>query len=251
MNPNVASLIVFLSLATSAVVGLLVYERFPFRHRDAETTNVIRLVASIFVVMTSLVLGLMLNTAKNRFDAVNREVHEFATELILLDRNLRQYGAEADYARSRLKSYAELAATFRATGYDPLLATDPRSEDALDSFGGALRMLSPRDNDHLALWTRARQGYEKIVGIRWGLLQQAESSIPMPLLVMVTSWLTLVFASFGYGAPRNPVVVASLLLAAAVMAATVNLILELDAPFFGSIVVSPAPLQRALTEIGR
>ncbi len=36
----------------------------------------------------------MLNTTKNRFDAINRDVHAFATELMLLDRTLQLYGQE-------------------------------------------------------------------------------------------------------------------------------------------------------------
>lgn len=251
MNPVVVTVVVFLCLAISSLTGLLLYERFPPEQRDTDTTNVVRLVASIFVVMTSLVLGLMLNTAKNRFDAVNRDVHEFATEIILLDRTFRLYGTEASSARESLRAYADVASRFRAPGYARLLATEPQSDDLLNRLGSALRALSPRDSEHLALWNRANQGYERIVSIRLALLQQVESSIPTHLLTMMTCWLTLVFASFGYGAPRNTVVVVSLVLAAALMAATVNLILELDAPFFGSIMVTSAPLQRAVHELDK
>jgi len=42
-----------------------------------------------------------------------------------------------------------------------------------------------------------------------------------------------------------------LLLAAAMIAAALDLILDLDAPFTGSISISSAPLQRALAEIQR
>ena len=61
--------------------------------------DVVRLVINLFVVMTSLVLGLLINTAKNRFDAINREVHMFATDLILLDRMLQLYGDDAGETR--------------------------------------------------------------------------------------------------------------------------------------------------------
>ena len=44
--------------------------------------------------MTSLVLGLLLNSAKNTLKSTDRNVHAFATELILMDRTLRQYGPE-------------------------------------------------------------------------------------------------------------------------------------------------------------
>lgn len=241
----------FLCLGTAALAGMFFYASFRSQHRGDETTNVIRLVAGIFVVMTSLVLGLMLNTAKNRFDGVNRDVHAFATELILLERNLRLYGPEADASRERLKAYAEFVSKWKATSYDPTLISDPLSEDMLNHVGKALRAISPPDSEHLALWNNARQDYERLVSLRWAVLQQSEGSIPVHMLVMVTCWLTMIFASFGYGAPRNAVVVISLILAAALIAATIDLILELDSPFYGSITMSPRPIQRVLDEMRR
>jgi hypothetical protein len=52
-------------------------------------------VANLFVVMTSLVLGLMLNSAKNTFETNNRDIRTLATELILLDRTLRALSPES------------------------------------------------------------------------------------------------------------------------------------------------------------
>lgn len=77
-------------------------------------------------------------------------------------------------------------------------------------------------------------------------MEQAEGSIPAPLLVMLVAWLILIFGSFEYRAPQNLVVVATLVLSAALIASTLYLILDLDGPFSGPIQISPAPLQRAL-----
>jgi hypothetical protein len=41
------------------------------------------------------VLGLLLNSAKNTFEQVDHDMHTYATDLILLDRTLIQYGADA------------------------------------------------------------------------------------------------------------------------------------------------------------
>jgi hypothetical protein len=38
---------------------------------------VVRRIANIFAVMTSLVPGLMINSGKGRFDGINRDVHTF------------------------------------------------------------------------------------------------------------------------------------------------------------------------------
>ena len=61
----------------------------------------------------------------------------------------------------------------------------------------------------------------------------------------------LIFAAFGDVAIRNPIVIATLVIAAALMSATLYVLLELDAPFSGTIRMSTAPLERALAELGR
>lgn len=82
---------IFACLAGASLVSLMVHERFPAHHLQDDTSAVVRLAANLFVVMSSLMLGLMINSAKNTFEAINGNVHTFATDLILLDRTLRHY----------------------------------------------------------------------------------------------------------------------------------------------------------------
>ena len=65
------------------------------------------MVASMFVVVTSLVLGLMINAAKNSFQEIDDHVHAYATQLILVDRSLRKLGPEAINARQPLVGYVQ------------------------------------------------------------------------------------------------------------------------------------------------
>jgi hypothetical protein len=251
MSLPALALLVFVLLVLASVGVLLVHHRLPGRYQEESTLAAVRTVANIFVVMTSLVLGLMLNTAKNRFDAINRDVHAFATDLILLDRTLQLYGQETAETRQRLKAYVTRASNGKWTSGDPLLVSDQTSEQLLNDVGAGLRAIKANDDQHLAVWNDARQEYRRIVELRWALLEQSEGSIPAPLLAMVVAWLVLIFANFGYGAVRNSVVIVSLVLAAALMSGTIYLILELDAPFTGPIQLSFAPLERALAEIRR
>jgi len=64
-------------------------------------------------------------------------------------------------------------------------------------------------------------------------------------------WLAIIFASFGYRAPRNTIVTASFFLAALLISATVYLILAMDTPSSGMFRVSNAPFQRALEQMQR
>ena len=82
--------------------------------------------------------------------------------------------------------------------------------------------------------------------MRWLVLGGMGSSVPLPFLVVVVFWLTIIFGSFGLFAPRNGTVVAVLFLCALSVAGSIFLILEMDQPFGGVIRLSPEPLQAAI-----
>jgi hypothetical protein len=101
----------------------------------------------------------------------------------------------------------------------------------------------------VALKQRAEQRFETVYEMRWSLVEQSEGTIPLPLIALTVAWLGLVFASYGYRAPRNAVMVTSFVVSAALIAGTIYLTLDMDVPFDGTIQVSPAPLERALAEM--
>jgi len=85
----------FLSMMGAALLGRFDKTRLPSEHLQDDTRSIVRLVASLFVVMTSLVLGFMINSAKNTYEANNRNTGMLATGIILLDRTIRGLGQEA------------------------------------------------------------------------------------------------------------------------------------------------------------
>lgn len=249
MNEVRIAAFVFICLTGASLGALFTYERLPAHQRQDDTHSVVRLIANIFVVMTSLVLGLMITSAKGKFDGVNRDVHGYATQLILLDRMLVLYGPEANDVRRRLATYAERAANGHWTAEGGL--SDRTSERLIEDVGMGLRALPPGEGAQLSVWNDIRDQYRKVLELRWGLVEQAEGSIPRPLVLMLVAWLVLIFASFGFRAPRNAVIVTGFVAAAALIGGAIYLIVDMDSPFQGPIQVSPAPLQRALAEMRR
>ena len=61
----------------------------------------------------------------------------------------------------------------------------------------------------------------------------------------------LIFASFGYQAPRSRVVASSFVIAALLISAALYLIVDMDSPATGLIKTSNAPFQRALAQFQR
>jgi len=240
---------IFFGLVAASVSSLLVSEKLHERHRNDDTHNVIRLAANIFVVTTSLVLGLMLNSAKNTFEAVDHNVHVFATDLVLLDRSLRNYGPEASDARRQLASYVRqaVAGTWPVQG-TPVL-DDRAAERLLDDVRVALLAIRPSDPVRFELWREAHTNLQNVVKGRWVLIEQSEGTIPTALLVVVVAWLMLIFGSFGYRAPRNVVVLATFVVAAFLLSAAVYLILDMGSPFSGPIQISPEPLMRVKEQL--
>jgi hypothetical protein len=88
--------------------------------------------------------------------------------------------------------------------------------------------------------------------IRWLLFTKyGQSSYPMTFLVILVSWLVIIFFSFGLFSPRNVTVIVVLLVCALSAAGSLYLIQELDRPYGGLITVSSAPLRTALANLGQ
>jgi hypothetical protein len=249
MGEILAGVAIFVCLAGAALAGLLIFPRFPEHHRQDDTGAVVRLAANLFVVMSSLVLGLMVNSARNTFESIDHNVHIFSTDLILLDRTLRLYGSDTNGARELLTAYVQRVVDTTANDSSTTVVPNKLSELLLNQIGDRLDALAPADAKRAAAQQSAIQQLQKVIEVRWMLAEQSEGAIPTPLICLLVAWLTLIFASFGFRAPRNATVFGTVLLSAALVTAAIYLIVDMDTPFSGPIQVSPAPLQRALAEL--
>ncbi len=250
MREAFIALVIFFGMLGAAFGTLELYARLPYDQRQDDTFNVVRLVATIFVVLSSLVLGLMVNSSRNAFEAIDRDIQGFAADLIVLDKMLEDYGADAEPARQDLIAYVKQSLKGSWPTEEPDAALDKSAEQLLNDIGRKLNALAPTDDQHTALGQDAREQFRKVVERRWTLVVEAEGPGPgMSFIVMVALWLILIFASLGFRAPRNAIVATSFILAAALIATVLYLILDMERPFSGPIRVSPVPLQRALAEM--
>jgi hypothetical protein len=241
----------FACLGAASLSALYFYPKLPAHHRDDDTNTVVRLVANIFVVITSLVFGLMINASKTAFEATDNNVHAYATQLILLDKSLKVYGAGTREARDRLVTYVKDMFSDSEAFRDFQAEQDYDAEKRLSAVGDALSGLQPVDEYHQSLLADARQQYRHILEQRWTIIEKAEGGIPFAIIAMLTAWLTLIFASFGYRAPQNATIVTMFLVSALLISVSTYLVLDMDIPFSGPIKVSAEPLQRAVVEMQR
>lgn len=235
--------VTFACLMGGALVGGFINVRLPSRHLADETVGIVRLAANVFIVMTSVVISLMLASAKDTYEANTRAIHDLATEVILLDRDLRTLGPQADDARRQLLGYVRTVLNERH-----IVEIDPQAEIYVDAVGASLRAMKISDDQNLAIWSDARQILQRVQRERW---EGGDGTIPTPLIVTVVVWLAAAFAGLGFRAPRNAVVTTTGVAAALVLSSALYLTLEMDRPTSGLIQISNAPFERALTELQR
>jgi hypothetical protein len=240
------ALLTFLLLAGASLASMALYGRLQEHHRSDDTNNSVRLVATLFVTMPSLLLGLMMNNAANTYVAIDRNLHVFATDVIMLDRTLRPLGPSADEPRGRLLAYVE-----HALKDVPIVRATEDSEHLLDEVGTSLRSLRFDDEQKIALWNEARSVYRQLQQQRWTFSEQSDNPFPSPMVGILIAWLTLMFATLGFRAPRNAVVISAYVAAALLISAAIYLILDMSTPFSGPIQLSDRPLVRAAEEIRR
>ena len=127
---------------------------------------------------------------------------------------------------------------------------DPAALAMLEGVQAKLLELTPRDEAQRWLQSRALQIGGELAEERWLLAAEDEGSVPRPFLATLAFWLTSLFAVFGLFAPRHATVVVALLVCALSLSAAIFLILEMDRPFEGFIIVSPEPMRAALARMG-
>jgi hypothetical protein len=246
--------ITFACVFGGALIGVLVRPVLPGHHLSDESKDIVRLGMGLVATMAALVLSLLIASAKSSYDSWRTGFNQVSADLILLDKTLAHYGPEAQDARDLLRR--TVASILDQIEHFSVPGTTPMEVPAATAGGGALydeiQRLSPQTDAQRRLQSQALESILALAHTRWLLVEeQGSSSIPMPFLVVLVFWLTVLFASFGLFAPRNLTVMATMLTCAASVSAAIFLILELDRPFGGLIQISSASLQNAFAHLGQ
>ena len=119
------------------------------------------------------------------------------------------------------------------------------------SFLDEILKLTPRNDTQRSLQDRAINTAQDLGKARLLLFAEAGTAIPMPFLVVLVSWLAIIFASFGLFADNNATTISALVIFVLSASASIYLILELSQPFTGLMMISSEPLRNALPPLGQ
>jgi hypothetical protein len=250
MSSIAISSIVFACVLAGTLLGMFLRKLLPEHHLSADSKSTVMLAMGLVATMTALVLGLLISSAKSAFDALSSEITGTSSKVILLDHTLALYGPETKEARHLLRSAVtgvldrmELKESVNLREWQ----TSAREGDAVyDEVQGLLS----KDDRQRSLKAEALSILLEIRQTRWLMYEQESTSMSVPMLIILVSWLTALFMSFGLFAPVNGTVATCLLISALSVSCAILLILEMYTPYHGLIRLSGEPLRAALTQMG-
>jgi hypothetical protein len=254
MTPLAISIAVLVCIFASAVIGILLRLRLPDEHLSADTKDVVKLVMGIVGTMTGMVLGLLVASAKSSFDGQRNGVTQLAANVVVLDRLLAHFGPESQDARGVLRaSAADMMHRMWPDEPPPPGGAVQLTEDGgrYDEVYERILVLQPKTDAQRTIQTQALKIMHDTAQMRWQLYSQRGNSIPPIFLVLMVTWLSITFASYGLFAPRHITTLVVLSLGAFVVSSAVFLILELDQGFGGMIQISSEPLRNAISLLGK
>jgi hypothetical protein len=248
LNSITTSLLVTVSVFLGGLVGLHLHRVLPKTHLTKDTQDVIRLGTGMVSVLASLVLGLLIATAKNSYDATDHAIRSYAAEIGLLNETLRDYGAAAHGARDLLRKYTVQLLHDRwpdTPGQAPVFE-NAQAGALLERTREAIRDLNPADAGQKWLQGQALDINVSLLRQRWLIIELSEPSVRGIVLAILVSWVVAIFVSFGLNAPLNGTVIGAFFLCALAIGGSVFLILEMDRPLSGVLRISSWPIENVL-----
>lgn len=253
MKSLAVSLICLVCSFGGALLGLHISKILPASHLSEGSRDTLKVMTGLMATLAALILGLLIASAKASYDRANDDFRQLAAKTILLDRALADYGPETKEVRAfLLNAYkARMDQLFPTTSVDARPGPLERRPLQVEQVETRLRALLPPSEAKRAHMERALQLLDQMANSGWVLtIEERDTALPTPMLVVLIAWLAAMFVGFGMLAPRNATVAVALLVGALAVSASIFLIEEMNHPLDGMIHISGIPLREALKFLG-
>jgi hypothetical protein len=249
MHSSVVSFIVFVLVWTGALFGMWLRRALPLDHLSTDTKDSIRLAVGLLVTMTSLVLGMLVSSAKTYYDGQKNVVAQMASDIIQLDSMLEIFGAESKDLRVELRYDLEVAMD-RIWPKEGSRFSELRPKDLSRNVYKQVELLVPKNATEASAKAQIVTTVQRLKETYWLMfLTSEQTTVSLLLLMVVTSWLVTIFISFGIFAPPNSTVLITLLICALAVSGAIFIIMEMYSPFSGIMRISPVAVRDALSQM--
>lgn len=251
MNTAFTALIVFGCLVGAVLVGRTLRRLLPESHLSADSKDAVKLAMGLVATMSALVLGLLVSSAKGSYDTERSELIQMASKIAFLGRVLDAYGPEAAGVRAQFRDTVERETRQLWPGEMRRQANPAVKVQEANAVYAAIQHLSPQNDMQTALKSQAASLAIDLAQLRSLLAAQSVPSVSKAMLIILVSWLVVIFLGFSLLAPPNATTILALMVSALAVSGAIFLILELDEPFGGLIGISSEPMLNALQQIGK
>ncbi|HTL64787.1 MAG TPA: hypothetical protein VL305_07295 [Pseudolabrys sp.] len=250
MRPLIISAIAFVLVLGGALLGMYSRRITSADHLRDDVKDVVRLSTGLIGTIAALVLGLLIASAKNSYDARTTQFKQITANVILLDLLLEQYGLDAQNLRGLLRIGVPIIVE-RITNEGRSGKSAPfETTSEAQRFVARIQDLKSNTEAQHALQVRIVNAAIQLAQSRLALFTQTHDSIPAPFLTILIFWLTIIFASFGLFVRPVPIVVITFVVGALSVSGALFLILEMDQPFAGLFQIPTDTLSNALAPLG-
>jgi hypothetical protein len=235
MHPISISMSAFLLAVVGILIGWGLRRVLPAEHLAAESKDAIKLGLGIVMTLSALVLGLLVASAKSGYDMRRSEINQITSGLILLDYLMSKYGDDARTVRLALREEVPLV-TSRIWNEEQAYSSRPGPFKPLpqgELLYQQIQELKPKSEAQQELKRRILQLTHDLAQVRLSLFSHLSSSIPLPFLLVLLSWIAVLFAGFSVMTPAKITPLSFLLVSALSVSGAIFLVLELDQPFAG------------------
>jgi hypothetical protein len=256
MKAILVSWTVFVVVFSGGYAGIALRPLLADSQLGPDAKDIIRLATGLLVTMTALVLGMLVSSANSSYQDRKNELAEMASDFIVVDQLLASYGGETQAIREELRGLAESGLELiwpselsRRAKLKPGAKLNPGANGQV--FYRQLQILAPKNDAQAAAKTAATSAAISLRRTYWLMsLKMEQNSLSLPLLVVLVSWLTVIFIGFGLFGPRNYTVIVTLVACALAVSGAIFIILEMYTPFSGIMKISPSPMHYALSQMG-
>jgi hypothetical protein len=247
----VVTSIVFGLVFAAAIAGMLLRPILPHNLLGSDDKEVVRLTTGVITTMSGLVLGMLVSSAKSSLDARKNEVTEMSAKIVAIDRLLAGYGPEIGEIRTEFRRVVEVGVE-RIWPHRGALPSDLKPAGDGQTLFEQVQLLEPKNDRQAAAIAKAVSLTLDIQQTQWLMfLKTKQTALPLPLLVVLVSWLAAIFFSFGLFVSPDAIVLVTFACGALGVSSAIFIIVAMFKPFSGILRISPAPILETLAEMRR